>query len=365
MAYRGGIRQRLGLQADRNRRGLPRSLRWTKLFMSRVVGLTTFGARSRSRSPPATAGPEAPLLDRVLARTFVRNEISARTTQRLAAAAVRSGVPELTGVASAGGGNEQSANLSRDMLRRLTRQAACPPPYLVKTVCQNKRARTMEEVTISVMLPHEILQHVLQGDEHKRYIPGTGTKLAERTQRFCVNFQCPADKTVPVDMWADSTVYQKNDSLEQVIIGLSADPGGWRFPIYGLPKKFLCACGCKSRCALDPLMEALAWSLRVLALGIYPRRRHDGTAWVATDRSRAQLGGKRMVCFGYLAHWKADWDWLQGGLSLSSSLVRKRVLLALRLHLCELQRQKLLEALGHRCLVGEGHCKGPQHAANI
>ena len=56
------------------------------------------------------------------------------------------------------------------------------------------------------------------------------------------------------------------------------------------------------------ILEILLWSLDHLKNGIYPSCRHDGTAWLTTDKARSRLRGQ-LPARGILAEIRGDWDW--------------------------------------------------------
>ena len=71
----------------------------------------------------------------------------------------------------------------------------------------------------------------------------------------------------------------------------------------------LCRCGCGGWCIIFPIMLTLSWSLRAVATGLRPQRRHDG-AW-APDDAFGQLASVLGNEFGFKAIllWvKGDWS---------------------------------------------------------
>ena len=83
---------------------------------------------------------------------------------------------------------------------------------------------------------------------------------------------------------------------------------GKRFFFYGLSKKLLCNCGCEGYHTIDALNWVFAWSMVTCMLGVFPTRRHDGSAFTAHDRRNRKRG--RMSCRAALLQVRGDWEWL-------------------------------------------------------
>ena len=68
----------------------------------------------------------------------------------------------------------------------------------------------------------------------------------------------------------------------------------------------ICQCGCGGWDTLWSVFNWVRWQLRCLAQGVFPHRRHDGAAWLASDRTRERMQGQVMQrrCI-YI---KGDWS---------------------------------------------------------
>eukprot|EP00959_Pyramimonas_sp_CCMP1952_P392822 8231191-Pyramimonas_sp.AAC.1 len=69
-------------------------------------------------------------------------------------------------------------------------------------------------------------------------------------------------------------------------------PTGRRHMIACLRTADLRHCGCSRWCSTYPIYHFIHWSLKSMADGVYPERRHDHTPWRDTDQDRALLAGQ-------------------------------------------------------------------------
>lgn len=54
----------------------------------------------------------------------------------------------------------------------------------------------------------------------------------------------------------------------------------------------MCGCGCRGWDTLYPVLSVLSWSLKAMATGTHPTRRHDGSGWRPEDQGRASFAGE-------------------------------------------------------------------------
>ena len=81
-----------------------------------------------------------------------------------------------------------------------------------------------------------------------------------------------------------------------------------RFLCAVLRKRNLCHCGCRGWCSYWAIWNFLTWAFTAFGRGVFPERKHDGSAWphgLHSDRA-----GQPMPCRGLLVQIKADWaEW--------------------------------------------------------
>ena len=73
-------------------------------------------------------------------------------------------------------------------------------------------------------------------------------------------------------------------------------------------KRFLCSCGCRNWCSLDPAFRFLKWSFDAAAEGEHPSTRHDFSPWLPSDSSRSCFSGKPMLARYAVVMIKGDWS---------------------------------------------------------
>ena len=84
--------------------------------------------------------------------------------------------------------------------------------------------------------------------------------------------------------------------------GQTSAPSKIRIPFAVIMKKH-----CITRATFDDLLSVFTWSLRCLATGIFPSRRHDDRDWMPVDRKRQRLSAKQMPLRGILTEIRGDW----------------------------------------------------------
>ena len=83
--------------------------------------------------------------------------------------------------------------------------------------------------------------------------------------------------------------------------------------LFGLiDKTLLCRCGCHGRHTLNGMFQVFAWSITCLIEGIHPVAKHDGGAWLKSDKTRSSNSKKKFGFGGKLDQCRGDWMWLKG-----------------------------------------------------
>ena len=72
-------------------------------------------------------------------------------------------------------------------------------------------------------------------------------------------------------------------------------------------KQLVCQCGCRGWCTYWMLLWCLRWSFDALAEGFFPRTRHDGSDWKASDEARRTKAGARMKRKCVVIQFRGDW----------------------------------------------------------
>ena len=117
--------------------------------------------------------------------------------------------------------------------------------------------------------------------------------------------QC--DELLGLGLWIDGAPYNwdRSESLEIVSLnlpGLEGKHSNMRIPLVAIPKRFVATDE-----TFHDLMEIVLWSLRQLAVGTHPVRRHDNEDWHSDDINRQKNAGKPLRIKAALVEVRGDW----------------------------------------------------------
>ena len=164
------------------------------------------------------------------------------------------------------------------------------------------------------MLPHEVLAVVILAmgvafHHIIEFAPGSG--LDTMKQDFRKSHQIPATAPlVPIGIHGDGVALHKRMSMEVISFDICSAPKSKKYCFSVVEKQDLCDCGCGGRCTLDAMLEIFRWSLMVLYTGNTPQQRHDGTAWLPSDKSRCS-DSSPLTFRGCLLQSRGDWPWFK------------------------------------------------------
>ena len=105
-----------------------------------------------------------------------------------------------------------------------------------------------------------------------------------------------------IGLWGDGapTQWDRNESIDVLSLSLPgvADFKNLRVPLIVLPHSRICK---------ETWMDVFAifkWSLTILATGVWPTARHDGSSWLQSDKCRVTA---RPLLRGALVEVRQDW----------------------------------------------------------
>ena len=243
-----------------------------------------------------------------LMHQLVANELSASCVQRMAEAAEASGVVGLARLASSGSAGWNPKNTSKDLAKAAGLDRSPVPVYWLDVPLWDSSTGKLQDTSLPMLLPHEVLQLYLELHPSVQPIPGP-TSTCRHHFEWCYRaIGCHPDKTIPLSVWADGVPYTKKLSLFMLNLGFPGWPEGDRLPLFLVSSKFLCKCGCGGKHSLDVVYQVLLWSFRYGALGQFPPTRHNMAAFGTSDASRMTQAGQPMASKFLLFQLKGDWD---------------------------------------------------------
>ena len=152
--------------------------------------------------------------------------------------------------------------------------------------CKNEATRTLMKNV--VVCPHERIDDEVRLVGDDRMTEGVKKKVWPETYwENAVVRDCQAkgqELPVPLALYVDGVPYTKTGSF--VAFWITNLVTSQRNLVALLRKSDFCRCGCRGWCSLYPVLLFLSWSLKAMASGMWPCRRHDGADWQGEDENR-------------------------------------------------------------------------------
>ena len=201
-----------------------------------------------------------------------------------------------------------SGNFNRKLNVALGDVEASDDIYIVELPSYNKKSILRDKHRFATLPAHEeFAKHV----EDRRW----GAELIEYRGRACRAYiEHPivrkaeaegSELPLPISIYLDGVPYSHVDSV--IGFWLIFMLTGARVCIGVLRKKLMCKCGCRGWCTLYPIFRWLAWSLKSIALGLFPEL--DDLAQKFTEESsRWVMRGRKMARRGACLYIKGDWS---------------------------------------------------------
>ena len=286
MPWKGGIKRQLGLSNPNKARS--RSPRPTA---AQSRGAEPDGGCASSSSVGQRVTKEG--FKEVLGKYFLTNVLSARQAHELASSSVASSALGVDALSKAGAHGKHPGNMCRDLLRTLLQGCSWPEPYWAQVLVRDKGSGTDTLVDFPVLLPHEFFDNLVKANKEKLELFKASVdhapELLPLVQEFAFAFGVDAAKVIPLGLHGDGVPFaaKMTDSLEQLSWNFCAQPASQRILFTAIPKSAVAGRG-----TWDALLGVFSWSMRQLALGVWPSLRHDGNPWGPKDSSRASKGGR-------------------------------------------------------------------------
>ena len=236
---------------------------------------------------------------------FADNRISAKRTTVMLGKASKAGVKVPKKLTKTKGKNQARA-LTRHKLKR----TKWPDYYYFECRVWDRKGNREVTVEIPVVLPSEVLEVLwkasrskddLLGEHH--FDSGTKAHVAHMkselgvSELFCWGVHGDG---VPCN-------YDRTESVAITSLNLPGLPGSngrMRVPICILPE------WCMGDNTMDDINAVFAWDMRHSLAGARPTCRHDGSAWLPTDKERNKRMTVPVPIRTCLCQIRADWDWM-------------------------------------------------------
>ena len=203
-------------------------------------------------------------------------------------------------------------NSKRDLLNKVLRDNEWPGLYWAEIPMKDLKTNGIKKVWMPFLLPHEwVPQYCAQCGALADLLHFEDEELEERLLKLAKQLGAPA--LVALGLHGDGVPIGGNmspDSLDVFNLTLitSSKHSGLRVPFacmqlkHTLPQE-----------TFEAIVQILCWSLRCLAVGRKPSARHDGSAWLPSDKHRAVSPeqGMSLGVQAVLAEIRADWIFLQ------------------------------------------------------
>lgn len=206
-------------------------------------------------------------------------------------------------------------NAKRDLMRQMLRSNEWPDLYWTDITVADLKTGKTKAVKMPFLLPHEWLPLCTdQFAEAREDLKPTDAWLQEHLQKVGRDLKVsPAELFVAMGMHGDGVPINgtmNEDSLEVFNLNLctSKKHSHLRVPFACVQLKHTV----KNK-TFAGIVSVLCWSLRCLATGKRPGRRHDGSPFNETDKARSKAAGegRDLGVRAVLAEIRGDWMWLQ------------------------------------------------------
>ena len=199
-------------------------------------------------------------------------------------------------------------NANRDLLRKLSKHSKWPAVYWAPTRTWNRRRQEVETVDVPVLLPHEVLAAIADLSDMHSLSNRENLTATARSHIATAESQLPGGPPiVPLALWLDGTPcnWDRNESVDSVAFslpGVSQQHQNVRLAYSAVLKTH-----CVTQATVDDFLNVFVWSLRCLAMGAWPTKRHDDLAWRPDDRVRRGCAGQGLAVRALLVETRGDW----------------------------------------------------------
>ena len=240
--------------------------------------------------------------------------ISASRCQSVYEDAQACGARNVGDLARIGNQGKSKGNCSRDLLRKLVKGSEWPDPYYAPVRVWSAKKQKEEVEMLPILLPHELVRVLHQNADHPERLlsqENLGAESRRNLARAAQEIKAHPGQLIGLGLWGDGVPcnWDRSQSIECFTMSLPGIDGEWenmRMPIWATNKKFLVRHN-----TFDDVLTVVTWSLRCLAIGVMPSKRHDLSAWLPTDRLRSRQAKTPLPVKAVLCEVRGDWAFMK------------------------------------------------------
>jgi len=197
--------------------------------------------------------------------------------------------------------SKKSKHAARTLRRKFMKCSSWMPDYEAPIRCWNPKLSKIVYERLPMQLIHEVVSCLVRfGHLDKILATSHMDPLTKQHLEYCeAEAQC---KLLGIGLWGDGapTQWDRSQSIDVISMSLpgSTEFRSLRIPLLAIPHSRVCSE------TWEDIFAIVKWSLTILATGIWPSCRHDGTPWEKTDLHRKK---PRELIKGALVEVRQDW----------------------------------------------------------
>ena len=179
------------------------------------------------------------------------------------------------------------------------KKSAWMPDYIATLRTWSPKTQRVVQEQVSMQLIHEVVAVLLKhGFREKLMCRDHFDPLSLEHLLHCETQA--ACELLGIGLWGDGapTQWDRNETIDVISLSLPGIGSNLRIPLVVLPHSRVCPE------TWTDFFGIVKWSLVILATGVWPKRRHDGTAWAKSDDCRKVA---RPLIRGALVEVRQDW----------------------------------------------------------
>ena len=192
-------------------------------------------------------------------------------------------------------------NTARKLRGKFLKKSTWMPDYVAPLRTWDTRSHRIVEDKVPIQLLHEVVAVLLKYGFRDELLSKENMDPASLAHLLHCESEAQCG-LLGLGLWGDGapTQWDRSESIDVISVSL---PGSLKYktlriPLVVLPHSRVCSE------TWEDLFKIIKWSLIILATGVWPSKRHDGTAWHASDSCRVSA---RPLLRGALVEVRQDW----------------------------------------------------------